>query len=70
MTGYNSQVGGGVYRIQFETSNQLAYKTVEAVIRSFVDLEGVAVSKNENTTQVSEASSVGVCPENTKEAEL
>lgn len=67
MTGYNSQVGGSVYRIQFETSNQRAYKTVEAVIRAFVDLEGVVVSKNENTTHVSEVSSVGVCPENTKE---
>ena len=69
MTGYNSQVGGGMYRIQMETNRREVYDCVQRVIRSFIDAErpeGVVISKNETTT-VAEKSSVGVCPENTKE---
>ena len=65
MTGFNSQVGGGIFRIQFETDNQRAHKVVESVIQAFVDLEQVkadakrvVVSKNEKTT--------GICEENSK----
>lgn len=68
MTGFNTQVGGGVYRIQIETDNQRAYKTIQEVVRAFVDLEQVVVSKMENST-VAEETSVCDCvyPENTKE---
>lgn len=69
MTGYNSQVGGGMYRIQMETNRREVYDCVQNVIRAFVDSEQsgrVVISKNETTT-VAEKSSVGVCEENTKE---
>lgn len=59
MTGFNTQVDGVVYRIQFETDNQRAYKVVQAVIRSFVDLDNaneVDVSKMEKTTHTEECS--------------
>jgi hypothetical protein len=68
MTGFNSQVGGGVYKIQFDTNNQKAYRIVQDIIRTFIDLENaqkVVVSKNENTTLVEECSVCG-CPENTE----
>ena len=35
MTGYNSQVGGGMYRIQMETNRHEVYDCVQSVIRSF-----------------------------------
>lgn len=67
MTGFNSQVGGGVFRVQFETDNQTAYKTVESVIRAFVDLEQI---KTDDTTQVvvykNEKTTCGVCEANSK----
>ena len=69
MTGYNSQVGGGVYRIQMETNRREVYDCVQNVIRAFVDSEQsgrVVISKNETAT-VAEHSSVGVCAENAKE---
>ena len=71
MTGYNSQVGGGVYKIQMETNRRDVYDCVQSVIRSFIDAEQlgrVVNSKTENTT-VAEKSSVcdGMYPENMKE---
>ena len=69
MTGYNSQVGGGMYRIQMETNKREVYDCVQSVIRSFIDMEQpdrVVISKNETTT-VAEKTSVGVCAENTEE---
>lgn len=68
MTNFNSQVGGGVYRIQMVTNNKEAYERVQEVIRGFVDLEEaqkVVVSKNENTT-LAEKCSVCSCQENTE----
>ena len=59
MTNFNTQVGGGVYRIQFETDNQKAYKAVQEVIRAFVDMDNsneVALSKTEETTHTEHSS--------------
>ena len=59
MTGFNAQVGGGVYRIQFETDNKKYYKVLKEVIRAFVDQDNaheVAVSKTENATHTEEYS--------------
>lgn len=70
MTNFNTQVGGGVYRIQFETDNQRAYKVVKEIVRSFVDMDSsneVAVSKMEKTTHTEHSSTCdGICPENTE----
>lgn len=55
MTNFNTQVGGGVYRIQMVTNNKEAYELMQEIIRGFVDLEEaqkVVVSKNENTTHI------------------
>lgn len=50
MTGFNTQVGGGLYRIQIETDRKEVYDEIQRVAREFVDSEKVVVSKNENTT--------------------
>lgn len=70
MTGFNTQVGGGVYSIQVVTDNKKVYMGVQDFVRSFIDQENaqeVVVSEMENTTHI-EHSSVcgGVCPENTE----
>ena len=39
MTNYNSQVGCGRFRIQFETDNREHYKRVQQVIRDCIDGE-------------------------------
>ena len=68
MTGFNTQAGGGVYRIQIETDSQRAYNVIQEVARAFVDLEQVVVSKDEKPTVAEETSVCAcVCPENTKE---
>ena len=70
MTNFNTQVGSGVYRMQFETDNQRAYKVVKEIVRSFVDMDSsneVAVSKMEKTTHTEHSSACGgVCTENTE----
>lgn len=37
MTKYNSQVGGGEYHIQFETTDREHYERVQQVIRECID---------------------------------
>lgn len=37
MTGFNSQVGGGEYHIQFETDNRKHYERVQQTIRDCMD---------------------------------
>lgn len=37
MTNYNSQVGGGEFRIQFETTDREHYERVQQVIRDCID---------------------------------
>lgn len=69
MTGFNTQVGGGMYRLQLETDRVEVFNAIQKMARQFVDTEKprkVVVSKNENAT-VAEKSSVCVCEENTKE---
>lgn len=59
MTGFNAQVGDGVYRIQFETDSSKYYRVVKEVIRAFVDQDNaneVAVSKMEKGALVEECS--------------
>lgn len=48
MTGFNTQVGDGLYRIQIETNNQDAYKIIQSVARAYVDAE-----QNKNTVNKS-----------------
>lgn len=53
MTGFNTQVGGGVYRIQIETDREEVFKVIQKLARQFVDSEStnaVDVSKKEITT--------------------
>jgi hypothetical protein len=50
MTGFNTQVGGGMYCVQVETDRKEAYDEIQRVARSFVDAEAVGVSKKENAT--------------------
>ena len=60
MTGFNTQVGGGLYRIQIETDRSEVFNVIQDMARAFIDTEQmnkVVVSKNENTT-VTEHSSV------------
>lgn len=49
MTGFNTQVGDGVYRLQFETDIRQNYEAVQAVARACLDGR-VVVSKSEITT--------------------
>lgn len=37
MTNFNTQVGGGVYHLQFETDNRLYYEAMQRTARLFVD---------------------------------
>lgn len=37
MTGFNTQAGGGVYRIQFETTHRALYLKVQEACRNAVD---------------------------------
>lgn len=39
VTGFNTQVGGGLYRIQIETDRKEVYDEIQRVARSFVDSE-------------------------------
>ena len=68
MTGFNSQVGGGIYRIQIETDRSEVFNTIQMVARSFIDTEQtrkVVVSQKEKTTGTEESSvCYGVCEEN------
>lgn len=53
MTGFNAQVGGGLYRIQIETNRPEVFKVIQDMARDFVDTEQInkeVVSKRENTT--------------------
>ncbi len=64
MTGFNTQVGGGLYRIQIETDRSEVFNVIQDMARAFVDTErtsAVVVSKKEkaNANGVSEHSSVG-----------
>ena len=64
MTGFNTQVGFGLYRIQIETDRVEVFKAIQNLAREFVDTEKprqVVVSKNEKATAqgVTECSSVG-----------
>lgn len=66
MTGFNTQVGGGTYRIQIETDRAEVYKAIQKMAREFVDQENqckVVVSKNENTTVTEKTSVCGCCVE-------
>lgn len=59
MTNFNTQVGGGVYRIQFETDNQKAYMAVQSLARLLVDHENaekVVASEMEKTTHTEHSS--------------
>lgn len=67
MTGFNTQVGGDLYRIQIETDRKEVYDEIQRVARSFVDSEKVVVSKNENTT-VAEKSSASAGVEELRKA--
>lgn len=69
MTGYNSQVGGGMYRIQMETNRREVYDYIQNEIMDIIDEEKLdeAVISGTATTTLAEESSVGVCPGNTKE---
>ena len=71
MTGYNSQGGGGMYKIQVETDRHEVYDCLQNVIRAFVDteqLKRVVFSKNETTTVAEKTTVCGCnCQENTKE---
>ena len=60
MTGFNTQVGGGFYRIQIETDRSEVFNVIQDMARAFIDTEQmnkVVVSKSENNT-VAEHSSV------------
>ena len=64
MTGFNTQVGFGLYRIQIETDRVEVYKAIQKLAREFVDSEQtnkVDAAKNETPTAqgVTECSSVG-----------
>lgn len=72
MTGFNTQVGGGMYRIQLETDRVEVFNAVQNMARKFVDTEKSrkeVVSKNEKTTATEKTSVCNcvVCPENSKE---
>lgn len=57
MTGFNTQVGGGLYRIQIETDRSEVFNVIQDMARAFIDTEQmnkVAVSKNEKATPCSE----------------
>jgi hypothetical protein len=69
MTGFNTQVGGGMYRIQIETDRADVYKAIQKMAREFVDQENqckVVVSKNEKTTVAEQSSVCGCCGEESK----
>ena len=65
MTGFNTQVGSGLYRIQIETDRVEVYNAIQNLARKFVDAEKprqVVVSKKAKTTAaqgVTENYSVG-----------
>lgn len=44
MTGFNTQVGGGLYRIQIETDRKEVYYEIQRVAREFVDAENTAAA--------------------------
>lgn len=70
MIGFDTQVGDGMYHIQFETDNKKAYMAVQSLARQLVDYENaekVAASEMEKTTHTEHFSACGgVCSENTE----
>ena len=57
MTGFNTQVGGGLYRIQIETDRPEVFNVIQDMARAFVDTERTQKAddpKKENTTPCSE----------------
>lgn len=38
-TGYNAQIGGGKYKLQFETDNQRLFKFIEMAVQMAVDVD-------------------------------
>lgn len=59
MTGFNTQVGGGMYLIQIETDRKEAYDEIQLVARSYVDAEAVGVSKKENAPVANTKTAIG-----------
>lgn len=39
MTGFNTQIGGGLYRIQIETDRLEVFNVIQDMARAFVDTE-------------------------------
>lgn len=53
MTGFNTQVGGGMYRLQLETNRVEVFNAIQNMAREFVDTEKpckVVVSEKEKVT--------------------
>lgn len=47
-TSYNAQIGGGKYKLQFETDNQRLFKCVEKVVQLAVDSDCVRKQRKIN----------------------
>lgn len=57
MTGFNTQVGGGLYRIQIETDRPEVFNVIQDMARAFVDTERTQKAdapKKEKATPCSE----------------
>lgn len=59
-TGFNTQVGGGEYRLQFETDNKEHYLLMQEMARKCVDSEKVAAKSKKSPC---ETCSVSTNPE-------